>query len=327
MTVTCVYSVSGDYAGWPANHGAWQFGDELLVGFLRGPFKRRSLHNIGHPREKILARSLDGGISWAIEKPDVDFECSEEAVVSADPNIDLTRDIIRACGVYDHGGEACAVSGGFYVSSDRGHSWRGPYKQPHRNGMFGTSRTCVVSSLGLVLFSHSAELFQDEVSIYRANQDGVTYVSTLDTGGGRAVMPSAATINGDLYVALRRRRSDRCWIDVRCSSDGGLSFGPPSLVADTGGHNGNPPALLAIGESLICAFAHRDSGRIVLRVSHDRGLKWDREFTIAIGTCHDIGYPQLFLARGSVVCVYYWSQAGESQSIMATRVPVGEVMA
>lgn len=35
-----VYAEHGMYAGWPANHGAWQWGDEFLVGFMRGPYKK-----------------------------------------------------------------------------------------------------------------------------------------------------------------------------------------------------------------------------------------------------------------------------------------------
>jgi hypothetical protein len=31
-----VYSEPGRFAGWPANHGIWSWGDELLVGFSRG---------------------------------------------------------------------------------------------------------------------------------------------------------------------------------------------------------------------------------------------------------------------------------------------------
>lgn len=34
-----VYTELDIYAGWPANHGAWQWGNEFLVGFLRGKYR------------------------------------------------------------------------------------------------------------------------------------------------------------------------------------------------------------------------------------------------------------------------------------------------
>ena len=67
-----VYQESGRFAGWPANHGIWSWGDEILVGFERGYFKdNESIHDIDYfrPAEHVLARSLDGGRNWAIEQP------------------------------------------------------------------------------------------------------------------------------------------------------------------------------------------------------------------------------------------------------------------
>ena len=36
-----VYAEPGRFAGWPANHGIWSWGDEILVGFSRGTYKDR----------------------------------------------------------------------------------------------------------------------------------------------------------------------------------------------------------------------------------------------------------------------------------------------
>ena len=62
----------GRFAGWPANHGIWSWGDEILVGFSRGIYKDRGrYHNIDHdrPEEFLLARSRDGGATWSVEQP------------------------------------------------------------------------------------------------------------------------------------------------------------------------------------------------------------------------------------------------------------------
>src|SRR5438270_8065459 len=68
-----VYAERGRFGGWPANHGIWCWGNEILVGFSAGYYKDNgpSLHNIDHdkPEEYLLARSLDGGETWKIENP------------------------------------------------------------------------------------------------------------------------------------------------------------------------------------------------------------------------------------------------------------------
>jgi len=34
-----IYHKPGQFAGWPANHGLWAWGDEILVGFSVGTYK------------------------------------------------------------------------------------------------------------------------------------------------------------------------------------------------------------------------------------------------------------------------------------------------
>ena len=58
-----VYKEAGRFGGWPANHGIWSWGDEILVGFSRGYYKDLGdRHHIDRekPEEHLLARSLDG---------------------------------------------------------------------------------------------------------------------------------------------------------------------------------------------------------------------------------------------------------------------------
>ena len=68
-----VYKVPGRFGGWPANHGIWSWGNEILVGFGAGYAKDNGpeRHAIDHdkPEEHLLARSLDGGQTWTIENP------------------------------------------------------------------------------------------------------------------------------------------------------------------------------------------------------------------------------------------------------------------
>src|SRR5690348_3906527 len=68
-----VYHHKGRFGGWPANHGIWSWGNEILVGFSAGYHEDRGpeFHNIDHdkPEEHLLARSKDGGQTWSIENP------------------------------------------------------------------------------------------------------------------------------------------------------------------------------------------------------------------------------------------------------------------
>ena len=71
-----VYFEEGRFGGWPANFGAWVWGNEILVGFDRGFHKDlgETRHNIDRdkPEESLFARSMDGGNTWTIEDPSGD---------------------------------------------------------------------------------------------------------------------------------------------------------------------------------------------------------------------------------------------------------------
>src|SRR5262245_6962436 len=68
-----IYHKPGQFAGWPANHGIWSWGDEILVGFSAGTYKDlgpdRHAIDRSKPEEHLLARSKDGGLTWTIEDP------------------------------------------------------------------------------------------------------------------------------------------------------------------------------------------------------------------------------------------------------------------
>src|SRR4051794_21998788 len=68
-----IYHQSGRFAGFPANHGIWHWGNEILVGFSAGDYKDlgpgRHAIDRQNPEDHLLARSLDGGETWTIENP------------------------------------------------------------------------------------------------------------------------------------------------------------------------------------------------------------------------------------------------------------------
>ncbi|MEJ2702907.1 MAG: hypothetical protein P8Z79_10750 [Sedimentisphaerales bacterium] len=73
VTHVKVYYERGRFGGWPANHGIWSWGNEILVGYSRGYYKDLgpTRHHIDRekPEEFWLARSVDGGVTWTHEHP------------------------------------------------------------------------------------------------------------------------------------------------------------------------------------------------------------------------------------------------------------------
>ena len=72
MKHVIVFKEEGRFGGWPANHGIWSWGNEILVGFEAGylkPSERMHAIDYSRPAEHVLARSLDGGETWTVESP------------------------------------------------------------------------------------------------------------------------------------------------------------------------------------------------------------------------------------------------------------------
>jgi hypothetical protein len=76
-THVVVWREPGRYGGWPANHGIWSWGNEILVGFSAGHMKADAMQLGGparhpidrtRPEQHLLARTLDGGATWKVER-------------------------------------------------------------------------------------------------------------------------------------------------------------------------------------------------------------------------------------------------------------------
>ncbi|MDF1512860.1 MAG: sialidase family protein [Anaerolineae bacterium] len=127
-----------------------------------------------------------------------------------------------------------------------------------------------------------------------------------------------------------RRRSDAfigCWIECFQSTDNGRQWSFLSWVGETGGHNGNPPALVRMADGrLCCVYGNRDRAVMIARFSADGGLMWGLELLLrddfeSVNGFRDLGYPRLFQRPdGKLVTAYFWCSPGKPETHVAATI-------
>jgi hypothetical protein len=346
-----VYHQKGRFGGWPANHGIWSWGDEILVGFSAGYHQDRgpAQHNIDHdkPEEHLLARSRDGGRTWSIENPaeqhvllgtagmrhgTIPPGYTEPEPVECPGDIEFTHpDFALTCrmaGVY-------TGQSRFYYSYDRGHSWKGPFLLPKfdQNGI--AARTDYI-----VNGPHDCQLFLTAAKS-NSREGRPICVRTLDGGKtwrfvsfigpepkGYSIMPSTVRLSArDLVTTIRRLEESpqrRSWIDAWKSTDDGQSWsllGEP--VPDAG--EGNPPSLIRLAAGRLCltyGIRARPFG-IFARLSRDGGMSWQDQIVVRDdGGGRDLGYPRsIQRPDGRIVTIYYfWDEKTGPERYIAASI-------
>lgn len=339
-----VYQEPGRFAAWPANNGIWQWQDEILVGFTLGDYKADDeSHSIDRdrPARAVLARSLDGGETWKMEDPD-NFVGDGGTPAPAPGGMDSGNpDLALRVGgppPYHQTGDS------YFVSDNRGRSWRGPYLFSGLEPLKLTARTDYLASPGETLLFLSANQpgvkagnYQDRAFVARVINGGRSFefVSwiTREPHTTRSVMPSSARISSREIVAALRRRDDsgsvrRNWIDLYASTDNGASWELRSKVADTDrpdmAHNGNPPALVRLRDGrIVVTYGYRSPPYgIRARISRDHGRTWGREIPLREdGASWDLGYPRsVQRGDGRVVTIYYYTTAARPEQHIAATI-------
>jgi hypothetical protein len=346
-----IYHREGRFAGWPANHGIWSWGDEILVGFSAGYHKDLGpeRHNIDHgrPEEHLLARSTNGGRRWSIENP------AKQGVLIGTPGM---RHGTMPSGVaepeppaspgginFAHADFAmtCRMSGvhtgvsRFYYSYDRGHTWKGPFRLP----LFGQPGIAARTDY-LVDGPQKCMLFIT-ASKHNGREGRPICVRTTDGGkswkflsfigpepAGYATMPSTVRLSPrHLVTAVRRAEGGerrRSWIDAWTSSDDGASWTfLGEAVPDTG--EGNPPHLIRLADGRLCLTYGRraEPFGIFARLSGDEGKTWGQPIVLRDdGGGRDLGYPRsVQRPDGRVVTVYYfWDAATGPERYLAATI-------
>jgi hypothetical protein len=342
----------GRFLAWPANNGCWSWdgGREVLVGYSEGPWVEKEGHRIGSPQNNRLARSRDGGLSWASETP-TPFVGRAGGPQQLEAPIRFDDQDLALRMVAGDSGSGEERLGVFFVSSDRGLSWRGPFpfkgleSEPALKGLVLTSRTCY-----RITGERSAQVFlsaQDPRLGRHSSRLDKTFVASTEDGGRhfsfvtwvvpwsdpyRAVMPSLVSLGGDALITVLRRKDPSAgedkpnWIEAYASEDAGSSWSSLGRVAQTGIHNGNPGALVRLRDGrLACAYANRTRQQQLLRLSGDRGRTWGPELVIRDNPFgYDMGYPQMVENhRGELLVLYYLATEQWPHSyIEAALVPI-----
>ena len=342
-----VYKVPGRFGGWPANHGMWSWGNEILVGFGAGYAKDNgpTRHAIDHdkPEEHLLARSLDGGQTWPIENPNargilVPFgkalhgvappELKQVEPIDCPGGIDFTHsDLAFTARMTD----ADVGPSRFHYSLDRGHNWKGPFKLPQFDtpGIAARTDYIVNGPQDCFLFVTAAKADREEGRplCVRTVDGGKTWKFVSWIGPepkGFAIMPSTVRLSAaDLLTTLRVHENPKRWIDAWISHDNGQSWKFLNRpVADTG--EGNPPSLIRLQDGRLCLTYGVRSAPYGMRahLSADQGKTWGPEITLrADGGGRDIGYPRsVQRPDGKVVVAYYYHDELKSDRYIAATI-------
>ena len=341
-----VYFEKGMFGGWPANHGIWNWGNEILVGFGMGYYKDQGEnHHIDRekPEVPMLARSLDGGETWSIEDPGAKgyllteggylhgvtrpgvtippLKESEGGIDFTHPDFALT---VRTNSIH-------AGIGRVFYSYDRGHTWEGPFRLPSFDSPGIAPRTDYIvddkQTCTLFITAAKANGREGRPLCVRTTDSGKTwnFVSWIGPEPeGFSIMPASLRLSeSDILVTVRVRATARRWIGTYLSTDNGASWEYLNeAVPDAG--VGNPPAMIELQDGRICLLygyrAEPFSIRAVL--SSDRGRTWSDPITLRDGgNSWDVGYVRAVQRPdGKVVAVYYFTDeaTGPERYIGAT---------
>jgi hypothetical protein len=335
-----VFQESGRYGGWPANQGAWIWGNEIVIGFDDGEFlatqKGHTLRRDVAPKQK-LARSLDGGETWTIEEPTdlrlpsgVGYQGSwppgdGRPLGDSPGGLDFTHpDMAFTARMTKNPGVSR-----FYYSQNRGRTWQGPYKLPDFGRAAGTAaRTDYIVNgkhdLSLVTTLAKENGKEGRPAIVRTRDGGKTWTLVSLIGAepaedDYAIMPATARIApGTLLTAIRHKG----FLQLYRSANDGEAWQADGDRIDTG--RGNPASLIRLKDGrLVLTYGYRaEPYGIRARVSSDGGRTWQPELVLrADGGNTDLGYPRsVQRADGKVVTIYYYNLDPEKERFIGATI-------
>jgi BNR repeat-like domain len=341
-----IYREQGRFAGWPANHGIWSWGDEILVGFSRGYYKDRGpYHHIDKqkPEEFLLARSRDGGLSWSVEQPQppgalIGTPGMRHGLMPPGSSSEQLADLAEPID-FSHADFAMTIrmentnagTSRFYYSYNRGHVWRGPCRLPlfGQKGVMGRTDYLVSGARDCTLFLTASKSngLEGRPFCARTADGGLTWQFVSFIGPeplGYAIMPSTVRLSStELVSTIRRLDASTSWIDAYASHDNGATWSYLSKPEpDTG--EGNPPSLLKLADGWLCLTygVRAKPYGIRARLSGDQGKTWGEPISLRNdGGAADVGYVRSVVRPdGQLVTVYYYNDRKSPERYLAATI-------
>lgn len=329
-----VFQEDGKYGGWPANHGIWVWGDEILTGFVEASFKQTTpgLHTYDPSTAgNQYARSMDGGETWSIQDAysigqtawGHDNNISNDRANLPEPMQTAVEDfsspdfLLTFLRHNNHDGPSH-----FYFSEDKGKYWKGPFVFPNMGTPGIANRTDYhvegKQTLGVFVTAAKSNSKEGRVAFVRTQDGGLNWnlVSWITPEhGGFDIMPSSLRLSETEWLTTIRTRLEngQDLISSYRSNDNGNTWNRlKDPVTDTG-RGGSPPALVKLKDGrLALGYIHRSEfgSRVHVRFSSDEGKSWGDEIALRSGdgANRDVGYPRMVQRKdGKLVIIYYWN--------------------
>jgi len=331
----------GKYAGWPANWGMWNWGNEILVGYTYADHKDIKGHGHSYNRESAVAkfsRSLDGGLTWKMEDAyasgirDSTWE-NHLGNKSANP-IKLTTpiDFLKKDFALNlrmrHETEGGTT---FYYTYNRGKKWNGPFALevvfpgPKPVGIVARTSYIIESKNEMTAFLTVA--FKNgkkdwrQVACVRTVDGGLTWkhLSWIGDEEINSIMPAAVRLSSNKLITIIRRTAPAAMVSF-ISEDNGLTWKQLTDPAKVDA-NGHPPALVKLKDNRLClVYGIRVDSTMTTGVgiyvtySANEGNTWSNPRLLRgnDGAGWDIGYPRAILRPdGKVVATYYYNNLNQ----------------
>ncbi len=342
-----VYHEPDMFGGWPANHGIWIWGEEILVGFSKGYYKNLGdRHHIDRdqPEYHMLARSLDGGRTWTVTDPQAKgyLRYTDGGFLHGVPRTDVPPAELKdpPGGIdFTHPDFALTArtnstgsgTSHFSYSYDRGRTWEGPFRLPNFGAPGTAARTDYIvdgpNTCALFITAAKRDGREGRPICVRTEDGGRSWRLVSEIGPepqGFSIMPASVRLSEtELLVVVRRREGPKRWLAAYVSEDNGATWEFLNNPVEDAGV-GNPPSLIKLRDGRLCLiYGYRaEPYSIRARLSGDNGRTWTGDIILRDnGASRDIGYPRsVQRPDGKIVAVYYFTEeeTGPERYIAAT---------
>lgn len=328
------------FAAWPAGFICKTWGKEILVGFFKAPYKNsQSIHNFD--REEVahltLARSYDAGDTWEYTDTDLLDPAPKASMHNAVPlskfegTIDFSDpDFVL---LFNMSGTKNADYSWWHYSTDRGHTWHGPYMI---HGMPEITTALHMRTAYKVM--NKDEIIFVGTCAKQDGREGKCFCAKMKNGGkdfeflgyinekeeyiyGSEIMPRFLTRKDGSFVCITRvkvdnpmNRDQTALHRIYESYDQGKTWTYMGIPNDCSGWNAFSFSALPDGTWVMAYGARSLPYGLRCRYSEDEGRHWSHQIILRKDSeGMDLGYPNSdILDDGSLFISYYYSMSQDS---------------